>query len=121
MNKADLERRTKVFAVEVIKFVSGLPRNQVTSVLGNQILRAGTSIGANYREANRAASRSDFAHKVSLVEKEAAETRYWLELFDATATGNADMRRSLLDESDELIAIFTSVGRSLKNNRQINT
>ncbi len=116
-NKADLERRTKAFAVDVINFVGGLPKNQVTNVLGNQLLRSGTSIGANYREANRAASRNDFTHKVSLVEKEAAETLYWLELFDATSLGNADLRHNLLDESNQLISIFTSIGRTLRNSR----
>ncbi|MDQ3930239.1 MAG: four helix bundle protein [Chloroflexota bacterium] len=119
MDKNDLERRTKAFAVEVIGFVSGLPRNQVTSVLGNQLLRSGTSIGANYWEANRAASRSDFTHKISLAEKEAAEILYWLEPFDATLLGNADIRRSLLDESNQLTAIFTSIGRTLRSNRSI--
>jgi four helix bundle protein len=117
LNKADLERRTKAFAVDVIRFVGGLPRNQVTNVLGTQLLRSGTSIGANYREANRAASRNDFTHKVSLVEKEAAETLYWLELFDATSLGDADLRHSLLDGSNQLISIFTSIGKSLRNSR----
>lgn len=117
MNKIDLERRTKSFAVDVITFVGGLPRTQVTSVLGNQLLRSGTSIGANYREANRAASRSDFTHKVSLVEKEAAETLYWLELFEALKLGDKHARSTLLQESNELVAIFTSVGKTLRNNK----
>jgi four helix bundle protein len=117
MNKADLERRTKSFAVDVITFVGGLPRTQVTGVLRNQLLRSGTSIGANYREANRAASRGDFAHKVSLVEKEAAETLYWLELFEALDVGDGQTRTRLLRESNELIAIFTSIGRSLRNSK----
>ncbi|HVF99547.1 MAG TPA: four helix bundle protein [Chloroflexia bacterium] len=117
MNKTDLERRTKAFAVSMITFVGTIPRTQVTNVLGNQLLRSGTSIGANYREANRAASRSDFTHKVSIAEKEAAETQYWLELLDALAIGNPQARASLLQESSELLAIFTSIGKSLKNNR----
>ncbi|HEX8600490.1 MAG TPA: four helix bundle protein [Chloroflexia bacterium] len=116
MNKADLERRTKGFAIDVIRFVSGLPKTQVSSVLGNQLLRSGTSIGANYREANRAVSRNDFTHKVGLVEKEAAETQYWLELCDAIALGDNPTRQKLLLECRELIAIFTSIGRSLKSN-----
>jgi four helix bundle protein len=117
MNKADLEGRTKAFAVEVITFVGGLPRSRVSNVLGNQLLRSGTSVGANYREANRAASRSDFTHKVSIAEKEAAETRYWLELLDAVDLGDKQRRSNLLQESNELIAIFTSIGRSLRNKK----
>jgi len=68
MEKQELEERTKEFALNVIKFVSNLPRNKVTDVLGYQLLKAGTSIGANYREANRAVSRPDFINKVGIVE-----------------------------------------------------
>ena len=79
MDKAELERRTKTFALRVIRFVAQLPKTRVTDVMGYQLVKSGTSIGANYREANRAQSRSDFIHKVALVEKEAAETQYWFE------------------------------------------
>ena len=76
MDKKDLERRTKKFALAVIKFIADLPNNKITNVLGYQLLKCGTSIGANYREANRAQSRKDFIHKVAVVEKEASETQY---------------------------------------------
>lgn len=76
----DLERRTKRFALGVIKFVAGLPRTRDADILGRQLLRSATSIGANYREAGRAVSRPDFAHKIGTVEKETAETQYWIEL-----------------------------------------
>ena len=65
MDKAELERRTKAFALRIIGFVASLPKNKVTDVLGYQLLKAGTSIGANYREANRAVSRNDFINNVA--------------------------------------------------------
>ncbi|MFN2514183.1 MAG: four helix bundle protein, partial [Pyrinomonadaceae bacterium] len=75
------------------------------------------SVGANYREANRAESRADFIHKIAIVEKECSESQYWLELCEEADLGNRDQRRWLLQESGELLAIFTSVGRSTKANR----
>ena len=89
----------------------------MTDTLGTQLLRSGTSLGANYREANRAQSRSDFIHKIALVEKEAAETQYWLELFDESRIGNSEDRRSLIEESKALLAIFTSIGKTSKSRR----
>lgn len=114
MDKMELERRTKKFAIRIIGFVSSLPRNSASTVLGNQLLRSGTSIGANYREANRAQSKRDFIHKVNIVEKESSESQYWLELFHETNVGNSQERVWLLKESAELTAIFTAVGRSCK-------
>ncbi len=78
--KKDLENRTKKFALSVIEFVSLLPHTREADILGKQLLRSGTSTGANYREANRGVSRADFANKIGTVQKEAAETQYWLEL-----------------------------------------
>ncbi len=69
MDKRELEERTKESALQVIRFVSSLPKNKVTDVVGCQLLKAGTSIGANYREANRAESHDDFIHKLGIVEK----------------------------------------------------
>ncbi len=117
LNKAELERRTKAFGVKIVRFVAGLPRNRMAETLGMQLLRSGTSVGANYREANRAQSRSDFIHKIALVEKEAAETQYWLELFDESKIGNRDDRLWLLEESNELLAIFTRIGKTSKSRR----
>src|ERR1700747_336928 len=78
--KKELEARTKRFALSVIQFVGKLPRSKASDVIGDQLLKSGTAIGANYREANRAQSHDDFVHKVAICEKEAAETEYWLEL-----------------------------------------
>ena len=72
----DLEERTKRFAVGIIQFVASLPRSNAADVLSRQLLRSATSIGANYREANRGVSRTDFANKIGTVQKETAETQY---------------------------------------------
>lgn len=78
------------------------------------MLRAGTSIGANYREANRGGSRNDFIHKIAIVEKEAAETQYWLELSKGSGIGKPGELCMLLEESTGILAIFTSIGKTRK-------
>jgi four helix bundle protein len=118
MDKNELEKRTKRFALEIIKFVADLPKSKITDVLGYQLLKAGTSIGANYREANRAQSRQDFIHKIAIVEKESSETQYWLELFDASNIGDPASLSWLLSVSGELLAIFTSIGKTTKSRRK---
>ena len=118
MDKIELEERTKRFALRVIRFVSSLAKSKVTDVLGYQLLKSGTSIGANYREANRAESRNDFIHKIAIVEKEAAETQYWLELCEDAGIGDAAERGWLLQESGELLAIFTASGKTAKASRK---
>jgi len=115
MDKGELEQRTKRFALRVIGFVAELPKSRVNDVLGYQLLKSGTSIGANYREANRAESRNDFIHKIGIVEKEAAETQYWLELSKEAHLGSAQECQWLLQESGELLAIFTSIGKTTKD------
>jgi len=80
LNKAELEQRTKGFSLNLIRFLQSLPKNYLGEAMGKQLLKSGTSIGANYREANRAESKADFIHKLAIVEKEASETLYWLEL-----------------------------------------
>ena len=110
----DLEVRTRKFAVAVIRFVATLPKTTVNDVLSRQLLRSATSIGANYREACRGASRQDFIYKIGIVEREAAETQYWLELCNDTNIGNSEARQALLQESGELLAIFTTIGKNAK-------
>jgi four helix bundle protein len=115
--KKELEVRTKQFALRIIKLVGGLPKNRIADVLGHQLLKSGTSIGANYREANRAQSREDFIHKIAICEKEAAESEYWIELFVEAALAPATRVDPLLDESRELLAIFVASGRTAKKAR----
>ena len=111
--KKDLEKRTKQFSLAIIKFTASLPRTREADVLGSQLLRAGTSIGANYREANSGVSRADFTNKIGTVQKEASETQYWLELFiesDILKTPPLNLHV----EATELLAIFTAIGKKLK-------
>src|SRR5256885_9940317 len=114
MDKVELERRTRQFALKVIFFVATLPNGRVGDVIEYKIVKAVTSVGANYREANRAESRNDFIHKIGIVEKEASESQYWLEICDEAKFGNTQQREWLLQESGELLAIFTSSGRTAK-------
>jgi len=114
--KTELEDRTRKFAVRVVKIVAGFPRSAEGQILGRQLLRAGTSIGANYREANRAESKGDFVHKIGVAEKEAAETVYWLEICRDTGLGSEKQIGELLSESGQLLAIIITIGRKAKNN-----
>lgn len=117
MDKHELEQRTKQFALRILAFVATFPPTRACAVIEYQLVKAGTSVGANYREANRAESRADFIHKIAIVEKEASESSYWLELCDEADLGNIEQRNWLLKEARELLAIFTSIGRSTKANR----
>jgi four helix bundle protein len=116
LERIELEQRTKGFAFRVLSFVSALTRSRAADVLGHQLLKSGTSIGANYRKANRAATRADFINKINIVEKEAAETLYWIELCGQAGLGRAEDRSWLLRESTELLAIFTAIGKTTKSN-----
>jgi len=114
LDKIELEDRTKAFAIHIIRFVVKLRKNRISDVLGYQLVKSGTSVGANYREANRAASRADFTHKIGIVEKECSESLYWLELCEESDVGDSALRSQLLKECGELLAIFTSIGKSTK-------
>ena len=116
MKKKELEERTKRFSLDVIRFLEGLPKNYLGEVMGRQLLRSASSVGANYREANRGESRADFIHKISLAEKEAGESLYWLELMQEAGLGASAKCQELLREADELVAIFTSIGKSTRRN-----
>jgi len=113
-----LEQRTRKFAVRIIKLSTTLPHTAEGMVIRNQIAKSGTSIGANYREANRARSRADFKNKIKICESEASETQYWLELFDALQMGDPKIRSWLLQESAELLAIFTTTGKTAKRRQK---
>ena len=108
----DLRPRTKMFARRVIKFYAALPKNDVVAqVLGKQMLRAGTSVGANYREADRARSKAEFISKIGDCLKEADETLYWLELILDEAFVPMRRLRPLVTEASELVAIFTTIAK----------
>ena len=107
-----LEIRTKEFAVKIIRLSAALPSTPETMVVRNQITKAGTSIGANYREANRARSRADFKNKIKICESEASETEYWIEVIVDSGWLSWERVKTEYDECKELLAIFTSIGKS---------
>jgi len=112
----DLKLRTKKFALNIIKMVRMLPDDKVGRVLGNQILRSGTSVAANYRSACKARSTADFISKITIVEEEAGETVLWCELIMESDTMNNSFIISLHQEARELTAIFTTSGKTAKSN-----
>ncbi len=110
----DLEMRTKKFSIGLIRHLATLPRTLANDVISRQLLRSGTSIGANYREANRAVSKADFSNKIGIVQKEASETQDWIELRQESGADPSPEISALHREATELLAIFTTIGRKLK-------
>src|SRR5881396_1154669 len=110
----DLKPRTKEFARRVIRLFAALSKDTAAQILGKQLLRAGTSVGANYREANRARTKAEFISKIGDCLKEADETAYWLELLVDEKFVPVRKMSSLLDEANQLISIFVTI---LKNSR----
>jgi four helix bundle protein len=114
--RVDLRVRTKQFALRVIRLFSALPRRAEADVIGRQLLRSGTSVGANFREAHRARSDAEFVAKVGECLKELDETCYWLEpLIDAEIVAS-DRLSSLLEECNQLIAVMTTIAKKVKAN-----
>lgn len=112
----ELKPRTKTFALRVIRMYSKLPKNDtVAQVLGKQVLRSGTSVGGNYREASRSRSKPEFTSKIGDCLKEIAETEYWLELLVGSGCVSAAKMADLLDETRQLIAIFTTIDKRSKD------
>ncbi len=113
-DRAEMEQRTKRFALRVLRFLAGFPSNRAADVVGYQLAKASTSVGANYREAGRGESRADFIHKMGIVEKEASEVQYWLELCVEAPIGPPVEANALLDEASQLLAIVTASNRTAK-------
>ena len=108
----DLEERTSRFGETIIAFAKMIPHNVVTIPLIGQLVRAGTSVGANYCEADDAVSKKDFRHKVSICKKEARETKYWLRMIAAAENSTKQEGRILWQEAKELHLIFSSIWRN---------
>jgi four helix bundle protein len=107
----EFEKRTRKFAVAIIRLSTKLPNTPEGKVLKNQITKCGTSVGANYREANRARSRADFKNKIKICESEASETQYWLEVItDMKWLSWNELKHEYL-ECGELLALFSSIGK----------
>jgi four helix bundle protein len=108
MKEKDLKQRTKGFALHVVRFCESLPKDETSKTLGRQLLRSGTSVGANYRAVCRAKSTADFISKFGTVLEEADESAYWMELLIDAGKAGSESTAALLREANELIAISVS-------------
>lgn len=118
MTTAELKARTKEFALRVIRLVDALPNTVKGRAIANQIMRSATSVGANYRAACRSRSRAEFIAKIGVVEEEADETAFWLELIVDSKIRSEKQIEPLLKEAGELVAIMASSRKSAVANRK---
>jgi len=119
VQERDLKKRTQQFALDVIQFVEKLPASETCRTLGRQLLRSGTSVGANYRAAARARSKADFLSKMGIVVEEADESAFWIELLTAAGKTKPESSAELLRESNELVAItVASINTARKNSER---
>lgn len=109
--KYDLEERTGEFGEKILEFAKKIPQNPVTLPLINQLVRSGTSIGANYCEADGAESKKDFRHKIGICKKEAKETKHWLRMIAKAVPELTQQARDLWQEAQELTLIFSAIIR----------
>lgn len=116
MNR-DLKERLQAYALRIIRMYCSLPKTDVAHVLGGQVLRSGTSPGAQHREAYRARSPAEFISKMEGGLQELEETAYWLELLVGSGTISQEQMKELLDETEQLIAIFTASVKTVKKRR----
>ena len=117
MNREDLKLRTKKYALRIIKLVKALPNTPDGRVIGNQLIRCGTSVGANYRAVCRARSTADFISKLGIVIEEADESAFWLELIIESGLMKKELLESLLGETNEIISIMVASVKSSKNRK----
>jgi four helix bundle protein len=111
----ELRDRTKAFALRVIRMSDSLPRTRSGNVIGNQVLRSATGMAANYRAAGRSRSKSEFIAKIGVVIEEADETVFWLEMLRDSGIVKPAKLDSMLDEANQLLAIFTASRRTAKS------
>lgn len=116
-DRQDLRERTKQFALRIIRLYGALPKTTEAQVIGKQLLRSGTSVGAHYREAQRAKSDADFINKIEGGLQEAEETAYWLELLAESGMMTEVRLQNLRAEIDELMAIFVTMVKNVKAKR----
>lgn len=109
MPNYDLEERTAKFGEDIIEFAKKIPHNSVTASLINQLVRAGTSVGANYCEADNACSKKDFVNKISLCKKESRESKHWLRMIVKAVDSLKDDAKKRLTEAQELNLIFAAI------------
>lgn len=119
MKQLELEERTLKFSKNLIDAIRKLPKNQINYKISGQVIDSGTSIGANYREANSAESDKDFKHKIGISFKESKETRYWLDILIHSNPNNSNDLIPLRRESDEFTKIFGKAFNTCKKNEKI--
>ena len=115
MTRGEMKQRTKVYANRIVKFCSALPVNWIPQTLGKQLLRSGTSVGANYRAVCRAKSHSDFINKLRIVEEECDESSFWMELLEENDYVSASRLASLTKEANEILAIVMASAKTARS------
>jgi len=113
--KTDLKDRTFHFSLDVIDLVEQLPKTKATNVIAYQLIKSGTSVGANYRAAKRSRSDKEFISKINIVLEEVDETLFWMEIINHKNWVNSSMLNKMLKEADELTAIFISTLKTINN------
>ena len=116
MNKVELQQRTRVFVLRVLRMCAGLPHTDLSRIISKHVMRSATSVGANYRAACRARSKADILSKINIVEEESDETHGWLELLVDSKLVPESRMQDLLREANELTAIFAASGRTARMN-----
>lgn len=116
MNENELKKRTKQFGLRVIRLVESLPNGQTARTIGNQLLRSGLSVGANYRAACRGRSKADLIAKAGISLEEADECMYWMEMLQEANIVPGEKMKDLMKEADELVAIFISSIKTARAN-----
>ena len=117
-NNYDLEERTAKFGEEIIEFCKSIKQDAITKPIISQLIRSGTSIGANYMEANAASSKRDFRNKIFICKKEAQETKHWLRMMTKCIIERKEEIKKLWKECQELTLIFQKITSSLKNKKK---
>jgi four helix bundle protein len=118
MAAEQLKKRTQAFAIAIIKFVQELPDRGPTRIIGDQLVRCGTSVGANFRSSCRARSHLDFIAKLKIVEEESDESIYWLELLEAINPKLMCLTKGLIDEADQILSIIVASIKTARHNSQ---
>jgi len=117
MTREEMKERTKAYANRVVKLCAALPNNWIARILGQQLLRSGTSVGANYRAVCRAKSNADFINKLRVVEEECDESLFWMELLVDNNLVKASRLAGLMKEADEIFAIVVSSAKTARTSR----
>jgi four helix bundle protein len=117
MTQEEMKTRTKQFALRIIRLIENLPQARAADVIGKQLVRCGTSVGANYRASCRAKSTADFISKLAIVEEEADESIYWMELLIEANIVKENLLKSLINEANQILSIIVSSIKTLKEKR----